>query len=147
MAQKIKPHLSKGVIEEYIDKTKKQASVKDLADDGCFLISLKHLDRKQSPTFGEWEQSATLANAMDTLTGYCQSPLRSQIDGKKFTSYGGFPVKSKFKHPDHVPLDAEWARIHINGVHILAGHIFKNVFYIVFMDNTHSFFETSLQDK
>lgn len=143
----IKKHQIKGTIADYIEKTKQKASVKDLADDGCFVISFKHFDRNQSPSFATWEQSQMLSNAIETIANYCNRPLLEQADGKKFAIYGDFPNKSKYAHPNHVPLDANWARIHINGVHIVAGHVFKNVFYVVFMDNEHSFWETSLQNK
>ena len=67
--------------------------------------------------------------------------LKEQVDGKKFVIYGDFPKHSKFTFPTYVPPDANWARIHINGLHVLAGHVVKNIFYIVFMDNSHSFWE------
>jgi hypothetical protein len=31
-------------------------------------------------------------------------------------------------------VDAKWARIHVNGLHVIAGHVFKNTFFVVFLD-------------
>ena len=141
MANRIKPHEVRSVITEYIENSKKKSSVKDLEEEGCFLISLKHFDRNQSPTFSDWEQNMMLSEAIEVIAGYCQLPLKEQVDGKKFVIYGDFPKHSKFTFPTYVPPDANWARIHINGLHVLAGHVVKNIFYIVFMDNSHSFWE------
>ena len=112
---KVKPHHVKSVIADYIDSAKEKASIKDLGEDECFLISLKHFDRNQSPSFSDWEEDMMLSEAVEALSGYCHLPLTAQIDGKKFVVYGDFPKKSKFTHPSHVPQDAKWGRIHVNG--------------------------------
>lgn len=85
-----------------------------------------------------------LANALKVLEGYCKRPLLQQIDGDKFTRYGDFPPpeKTRFVHPQHVPEDACWARIHITGKAVLAGHIVEDTFFIVFLDKTHKFYLT-----
>lgn len=139
MANKVrKPHHTASVIREFREK---QTSVKDLEENECFVLSLKHLDRKQGPTLQDWEQDNMLALAMETLAGYCHRPLNQQFNDS-FSVYGDFPLKTEYTHPAHVPPDAKWARIHVNGVHVLAGHIFKNVFYLVFLDNKHAFYKT-----
>jgi hypothetical protein len=67
---------------------------------------------------------------------------------KKFAAYESFPPKDKtiYEHPKHVPEDAKWARIHVNGTHILVGHIFKNTFYLTFLDPEHKFWITELKN-
>lgn len=133
-----KPHESKSVIADYLEK---KSSIKELEDAENFLISFKHLDKEQGQSIYDWEANKMLGMAIDTLGSYCSRPLKQQF-GEKFTVYGDFPQKSNFTHPHHVPEDAKWARIHVNGLHIIAGHIVKNVFYIVFFDNDHTFYIT-----
>jgi len=133
-----KPHETQSVIKDYVSQ---KSSVKDLAANDTFVISLKHLDKTQGSSMYDWEKNQMLALTMDTLGGYCSRPLNQQF-GEKFTLYGEFPSKSNFTHPSHVPQDAKWARIHINGTHIIAGHIYQNTFYIVFFDHDHTFYIT-----
>jgi hypothetical protein len=114
--------------------------------DDCFKISFKHLDRNQGEDHFSWEEKKMLGLAMDTLTGYCARSLRSQLN-QKFTVYGTFPSadKTEFIHPRHVPKDAEWARIHVNGTHCLIGHVVENIFYLVFYDAEHKFWKSALK--
>lgn len=108
-----------------------------------FKVSFKHLDtsQKYGSSFLDWQKSGLLAKMLEVLQGYCCSPLHAQLDGDKFTQYKNFPPKEKtnFKYPAHVPEDADWARIHINGIAVIAGHIVKDTFYVVFLDKTHKF--------
>ena len=138
-----KPHEQKSELENYLNR---KASVSDEAQNGCFNISLKHFDREQSDDFTTWQTSGYLASVFDVLSNYCQRPLRDQFS-KKFTVYGNFPPKNKtiYYFPKHVPEDAEWARIHVDGTHILAGHIFKNTFFLVFLDPIHGFYKSELK--
>ncbi|TXJ27112.1 MAG: hypothetical protein E6Q24_09315 [Chitinophagaceae bacterium] len=139
MGQKIKkPHQTKSVIKEYTEE-RARASIDDVEE--CFVISLKHFDRKQGQRFHEWQESGMLADALETLSGYCSLPLYKQYSDK-FTLYGNFPERSAYTHPPHVPQDANWARIHVDGTHILAGHVFRNTFFVVFLDQDHTFYIT-----
>lgn len=134
-----KPHLQPSSISEYLNK---KTSVKDIAAEGLFVLSFKHYDRNQGLSFYKWEEDGKLAKAVDVLSGYCQRPLKEQCDGNTFCIYGDFPIESSFKHPSHIPEDANWARIHIDGTHVIAGHVVQNTFYIVFLDHDHSFYIT-----
>ncbi len=137
--QKVKkPHLIESVINDYLNQKK---SISDLQDSSDFVLSFKHLDKQQGSDIYKWEKDNMLALALDTMGNYCCRPLKEQFSDK-FTVYGGFPKKSNFTHPAHVPMDANWARIHINGLHVIAGHIVKNTFYVVFFDNDHTFYIT-----
>jgi hypothetical protein len=106
-------------------------------------LSLKHLDREQGQTFSEWEELNILAKAMETLRNYSLGNLPEVINDK-FTIYGGFPPdnKTEFYHPRHVPPDANWARIHVNGLICLVGHVEGNVFHLVFLDKDHRFWKS-----
>jgi len=118
-----------------------------LRDCACnFKISLQHFDPSQAYGSGykDWQKVGLLSKALEVLQGFCKRPLLEQIDGDKFTKYGDFPPdeKTKFIRPRHVPEDACWARIHITGTAVLAGHVDHDTFYLVFLDKTHKFFLT-----
>lgn len=111
-----------------------------------FKVSFQYLDtgQKYGSSWRDWQKVGLLSKAMETLQGYCNRPLLEQVCGNKFTMYNDFPPKEKtlFEHPEHVPEDACWARIHITGAAVLAGHISRDTFYVVFLDKTHKFFLT-----
>jgi len=110
-----------------------------------FKVSFEHLDtsQKYGSSFRDWQKVGLLSTMMETLRGYCCSPLLEQKDGQKFAIYGDFPSDSSlFEEPRHTPPDALWARIHINNKSIVAGHIVRSTFYVVFLDKTHKFYMT-----
>ena len=126
--------------------TKNRHSISDVGHNSNFKLSFQYLDttQKYASSFKDWQKVGLLSRAMDTLHGYCCSPLMEQVDGDKFTIYGSFPPKdkTKFEYPKHVPEDANWARIHINGSSVIIGHIVNDTFYVVFLDKTHKFWLT-----
>lgn len=79
-----------------------------------FVISFQYLDRNQGQDFDDWEKDGLLVNMLNTLRDYCKEPIRNQFSDK-FKQYGNFPIKSKFRHPVHVPKDVNWASLHITG--------------------------------
>jgi hypothetical protein len=121
-------------------------SVGDSDKTGNFKISLAYFDPSPmyASGFKDWQRVGLLSKALETLQGYCKQPLRRQIDGDKFAVYQSFPPadKTMFEYPKHVPEDAEWARIHVNGASVLIGHIVGDTFYLVFLDKTHKFWLT-----
>jgi len=116
-----------------------------------FKVSLQDFDSSQKcgSSYRDWQKCGLLSKMFETLSGYCCRPLLEQVDGAKFTLYGDFPPKerTKFKYPEHVPEDANWARIHIEGAAVIAGHVLENTFYIVFLDKCHSFYMTKRKAK
>ncbi|UAM97949.1 hypothetical protein K8354_16930 [Polaribacter litorisediminis] len=145
MAKIIKPHERVSIIKQTISKKKSQ---QDLKKEGYLTLSFRHLDKTQGNSLYEWEQSIQLAHTIEVLAGYCNDTVLNQTDGKKFTIYGNFPPpeKTDFFFPKHIPEDAEWARIHINGLQCVIGHIIHNVFYIVFLDGLHKFWKSTLKN-
>jgi len=130
-----KPHQRESLL-----KGISKINIQDLEKD--FFISFKYLDRNQGQTFEEWEQEGILARSMEVLRNYCCNTLCSQNGDNKFTIYKSFPLsnKTKFQKPNHVPEDAEWARIHVSGLQIICGYINRNVFNVVFLDKDHDFY-------
>lgn len=145
MAKRINKEKPKSIIVTTLEN-KKENSVHNKNTKGNFKVSFAHLDKTQKFGSGykDWQNIGLLSKMFETLQGYCCRPLLDQIDNKKFTVYGDFPAKdyTEFNYPEHVPEDANWARIHINGVSIIAGHIVDDTFYLVFLDKTHSFYLT-----
>lgn len=125
---------------------KQKPSVKDNERTSNFKLSFQYLDTTQKfgSSFKDWQRSGLLSKAMETLQGYCCSPLLQNIDGKKFTIYEKYPSKDKtdFLYPQNVPEDAHWARIHVNAKSVIIGHIVDDTFYVVFLDKTHHFWLT-----
>lgn len=99
--------------------------------------------QKYASSFHDWQKVGLLSNALDTLSGYCKSPVIYDDTGK-FTLYNDFPKQTYtlFEYPQHVTPDASWARIHVNGPAVIVGHIVRNTFYVVFLDKTHKFWLT-----
>lgn len=103
-----------------------------------FAVSFEFLDRNQGQTFEDWEKDGLLLNMLNTLRDYCKKTMEEN-KSDKFKEYGNFPKESKFKHPAHVPKDVSWASLHLSGRVCLGGHIYENIFYIVFLDKNHEF--------
>lgn len=126
---------------------KEKKSTLDTNKTQNFKISFQYLDtsQKYGSSFKDWQKGGLLSTALETLRGYCCSPLLKQVDGNKFAIYGAFPPKDRtmFEYPQSVPEDANWARIHINNQTVIIGHIVRDTFYIVFLDKTHKFYLTS----
>jgi len=132
----IKPHQQRSLIKSSAKDIK---LIKD-EENNCCVISFKYLDKKQGQTFEDWESDKILAKALNNLTTRCKDTIDNQI-GESFTKYRSFPPREKtdFYFPLHVPQDATWARIHITGKQCVVGHVYHNVFYIVFLDKNHRF--------
>jgi len=129
-----------------ITKTLAQKKTTGSTNFSNFKVSFQYVDssQKYASSFRDWQKDGLLSKALELLQGYCCRPLIEQIDGAKFTRYGDFPPKDKtlFEKPIHVPEDADWARIHVNGPAVIVGHIVDDTFYVVFLDKTHKFWLT-----
>lgn len=129
-----------------LKEIEKPRSVNDIERTANFKLSFQDLDTTQKfgSAFLDWQNVGLLSNAMETLHGFCCSPLRQQIDGEKFTVYDSFPPddRTMYEYPKSVPEDAHWARIHVNGPAVIVGHIVNDTFYVVFLDKTHKFWLT-----
>lgn len=106
-----------------------------------FVVSFQYLDRNQGQTFEEWDKEGLLVNMLNTLRDYCGKTMQEN-KGDKFKEYGYFPPKTNFVHPKHVPQDVSWASLHLSGRVCLGGHIYENIFYVVFLDKNHEFWIT-----
>lgn len=133
-----------------LKELEKPRSVNDAESTANFKLSFQDLDTTQKfgSGFLDWQNAGLLSHAMETLRGFCCSPLRQQIDGDKFAIYDSFSPEERtmYDYPKNVPEDAHWARIHVNGPAVMVGHIVNDTFYVVFLDKTHKFWLTE-KDK
>ena len=144
MAKHGKGKASNNARKSLLSGKSESAAASEGEQDSHFLLSLRHLDRRQGQTFSEWEELNILAKAMEALQGYSSRGLIEGVDGDKFTIYGNFPPveKTDFYHPKHIPPDARWARIHVNGLICLVGHVENNIFNVVFLDKDHRYWKS-----
>jgi hypothetical protein len=86
---------------------------------------------------------------MDPMIIFFRQLKRTQFATKKRRDQKGATTpnvkNSTLKLPRHVPEDAVWASMHVQGKECVAGHIVGNVFYVVFLDKEHDFFPTELK--
>lgn len=122
-----------------------KSSLKDIQD-GLIVFNFKFLDPAQGQSFGEWEQEGLLSQAFDVFKNYSSQKMASSFS-ERFKCYKGFPPgdKTEYQHPTHVPEDAKWASMHLQGEPCVIGHIHQNVFYVVFLDKNHKFWISELK--
>jgi len=112
--------------------------------------------------FKDWEHNE-LIKLLNKLKDYSNNSLeywKTQKVGRYsvLEIYGSFPINSEFKEPTHIPIEAQWARFHLENIPRLIGFIIpesyhdkiqenngyrldKNTFYIVFLDKHHKFYK------
>ncbi len=113
-------------------------------------FSFAKLDNTQGQTLKEWEKEGLLADLCIRTQQVSQHSveecLRKQFV-KQYTKVG-FPPNSKFKEPTHVT-PPYWAVIHIKpkSKEVVAGYLEDDIFYIVFLDREHDFWNIDIQQK
>ena len=112
--------------------------------------------------FKDWEYDE-LVKLLNKLKDYSNNSLeywKTQKAGRYsvLEIYGSFPKNSDFKEPQHIPVEAQWARFHLENIPRLIGFVIpdsyhdiiqnyngyrfdKNTFYIVFLDKYHNFYK------
>ena len=114
------------------------------------VFSFRHFDPAQGQTFGEWAEAGLLVDLLEKFRHYSNSSF-DEAKSDKFKVYGPltpetWPSGSEFKHPNHVPPDAQWACMHVKGMECVIGHRLKNVFCVVFLDRYHKFWPSELKN-
>ncbi len=142
MARVVKPHERKSLIAGQSRK-----GIRELDHKSGLVFSLRHFDPRQGQDFGDWEANQLLAQMLERLRDNCRKQNYSECFDDKFKVYGAIPAKSEFIHPPHVPPDADWASMHVQGLPCVIGHMFQNIFYIVFLDKEHKFWPTNIQQR
>lgn len=100
-----------------IPKISINANKNDLAQRCKFNFSYFVNDDDAGQDFKDWSQEE-LSKLFDKLKEYSKSSLnywKTQNVGryKVLENYGAFPTNTDFKEPDHIPIEAEWCRIHL----------------------------------
>lgn len=126
---------------------RREKKLLELKKDGTvrkqFLVfSLKDLDSTQGENFEKWEEFEILAKALKRIHGFCRMTLQEAKNANLIKVYGkGLPANSKFKHPNYISEDIEWASIRIQGKERIIGYIeHEFIFQVVFLDMEHLFY-------
>ena len=113
-------------------------------------FSFQYLDNTQGQTLKEWEAEGLLADFIVRTQQISQHTVEECLRLQYIKQYTKvtFPPTSKFKEPKHITPD-NWAVIHIKpkSKEVVAGFLENDVFYIVFLDKEHNFWDTDLQDR
>lgn len=122
-----------------------KSSLKEQEEPKTLVFSFKDFDINQGQCFTDWHNCNLLVDLLERVRNLSTMTL-TEAEGKKFKVYGNFPcVCKEFKHPPFVAEDAQWACFHVKGKECVAGHVYKNVFYIVFLDKEHKFWPSKLR--
>lgn len=108
---------------------------------------LRDIDPNQGDTLGDWAQQNLLPGMVFRIADISKQTMQEARQQQTIKAYGIFPERTKFRHPDHVTEDAEWAAMHIDGKQVLGGHLEKNIFHVVFLDSDHNFFLSGFGGK
>ena len=127
-------------------------------------FNFSYFDQSQDAgqKFSDWSHKQ-LYELLDKIKNYTTKPLdfwRNQRVGnsglRMLAIYGGFPPRSDFVYPKHIPHQAQWGRFRLGSkirlvgftiptelhktLHKKTGEFFdKNTFYVVFFDRDHKF--------
>lgn len=137
----------------------------DITNRSKFNFSYFDESQTAGQKFEDWDHNQ-LVKLLNKLKEYSRHSLQhwktQKIgSGKKrwnvFQVYGGFPKKSDFSFPKHIPHQANWARFRLEYSVRLIGFIIPeqdhkkehqktkeffdcNTFYVVFLDRNHKFY-------
>ena len=147
-----------------IPKISLNARDNDLAQRCKFNFSYFVNSDSAGQDFKDWSQQE-LTKLLEKLKEYSKFSLKyweTKKVGKYpvFVIYGSFPKKSDFKEPNHIPIEAQWCRFHLENKVRLIGFVIpddfhdlvqenngykfdKNTFYVVFLDKDHRFYKTA----
>jgi len=128
---------------KYLRKSKSlELKTQGLKKSELLVFGLKFLDRSQGQDFEDWEANVILSKALNRVSGLCSMTLQQAITSQLIKIYGiGLPVNSRFKIPNNLPDDTEWASIRIQGKERIIGFVENGfIFQVVFLDKEHLFF-------
>lgn len=129
---------------ERAQNTREIRNVKEELPLICF--NFKDFDRNQIPpgqSFEQWQKDGLLSKLLEKLNYVSQCNITEAQQKGYITIYKDFPERSDFKIPQYFEEDVNWAVIKdIGGQKArVAGYVYENTFYIVFLDKDHKFFK------
>ena len=127
-------------------------------------FNFSYFDKQDAgQAFDEWPDGQ-LAKLFDKLRDYSKESLTHWTkeavgkSGSVLAIYGGFPQRSDFTLPKHVPHQARWGRFRLEQAVRLVGFVLPddyrdkihssgvafdcNTFYVVFLDANHVFYKS-----
>jgi hypothetical protein len=122
------------------------SNLKAHIDEDLLVFNFKFFDPSQGQGFDEWAKEGLLAQTLEMFKEYSRQLVPACFSAR-FKCYDAMPRDSEFRHPRHVPEDATWASMHLQGLPCIIGHMYRNVFYVVFLDRHHKFWPSDIQDR
>lgn len=115
--------------------------------DSLITFSFKDFDKSQIPpgqSYEEWSETDLLSYMLDKFGEICNMTVGQALEQKYLSIYGDFPPESKFRVPNFIVGNVNWATIQkIKGQRgRVAGYIDGHTFYVVFLDMNHKFWIT-----
>ncbi len=122
----------------------KDLPLKEVPYRRLIVFSLRDFDGSQGQNFEEWEAEGLLAKAICRLQFICALTCEEAKKQSIIKPYNkvAFPPVSTFTHPRHIPPGVVWCSMHVQGKECVIGHFEEEVFYIVFLDKNHEFWQT-----
>ncbi len=104
---------------------------------------------KNGQSFSDWQEDKVLADLNDKLVSFSSQDIQQLLESRELVEYGAFPKNSKFKEPKvFAGTNVRWARLRLTqnrrliGVFIPgAGSDSRQLFYVVFLDKNHVFYQ------
>ncbi len=118
------------------------------------VLSFEYLDIQQGQTFKQWNDKNDLLKLQElglvlnkTTVGQAlaeQIIIQYNIADSKKWNENNMPKVSKWKYPTTVPRnDIPWSKIELGRKLRVIGYLETNIFYVIFLDNSHQFFPSS----
>lgn len=106
------------------------------------VFSLAQLDKQQGQDYEDWEEHKLLSKALKRVQGICSMTYHEAVQSEMISIYTNeMPPKTEFERPKHIPEDAVWASLRIQGQERIIGYIENGyIFQVVFLDKEHKFY-------
>ena len=110
-------------------------------EDSLVVFNFKDLDLSQGQKLRDWHEADLLVTMLEKFQHFSDKKVGSCFNDK-FKTYPHFPPKTEFKFPTTVKNpDAQWWSMHLGNLPCVVGHRVRNVFYVVFLDKLHDFWQ------
>lgn len=120
--------------------------------DNYLSISFRYFqnhDKLPAQSLENWHEDGRLLDMLNSLVHICQNNITDLQSSKKISLYGSFPDKkvnafSLPTLPEKLSKSENWGTIRNVGGQLprIAGFMRDNVFYIVYLDKNHQFYQS-----
>lgn len=117
--------------------------------DNYLSISFRYFqnhDKLPAQSLENWHEDGKLLDMLNSLVHICQNNITALQSSKRISLYGSFPEKqvNAFDLPEKLSERENWGTIRNVGGQLprIAGFMRDNVFYIVYLDKEHQFYQS-----